>query len=220
MSTSSQALKQSLLGLAILIGGGVFVAMGYAMWMMMGYMAGMRDYMASMNESMTAMTAMSGDMKQMRIAMVNMGGTPEQIVAGEADPAVEHRGGGPDSGAGKLKATPHEMAAVDATCEAFLQSVAADGGPPQFKVDDARPSVIANESYMASMRRDMREMDAHMFCMYLSMSADMAEMRKSMSIMTPSVASMGPTMNYMGYDMNRGVSSFSNPMNYMFNAFR
>jgi len=31
---------------------------------------------------------------------------------------------------------------------------------------------------------------------------------------------MGPAMNSMCCDMNRGINSFSSPMNYLFNAFR
>ena len=165
------------------------------------------------------MVTMSGDMTQMRVAMVNMGGTPAQIAAGYARGPAADQSGAAESGR-TIKSTPEEMRRVHETCQAFLDSQASGSTLHEVAVDVGDPTERANESYMASIRRDMQEMDAHMYCMYLSMSADMTAMRESMRIMTPSVATMGPTMNSMGYDMNRGVNSFSSPMQYMFNAFR
>jgi hypothetical protein len=216
MSSFLQALKKTLVALGVLAGGAVFLSMGYSMWMMKDSMADMQKYMSSMEGSMVTM---SGDMTQMRVAMVNMGGTPAQIAAGYARGPAGNRGAAAES-TRPFKATPPEMRSVHDTCQAFLGSLAPGAPVDKVAVDVGDPLERAHESYMASIRRDMQEMDAHMYCMYLSMSADMTAMRESMRIMTPSVATMGPTMNSMGYDMNRGVSSFSSPMQYMFNAFR
>jgi hypothetical protein len=236
MSTFSQQKKTTLLGLAAVFGGImflVFLSMGYSMWKMKHYMSHMSDYMKEMNGSMGSMvgmsdnmnvmsedmTGMSSDMREMRIAMVNMGGTPDQVAAiRPKKPAGNERGA--ESTDGSREASVPEMKAVYDTCNEFLASVGSERGLLNAAVDSVKEATIETESYMASIKRDMGEMDAHMFCMYLSMSADMAAMRQSMSIMTPSVATMGPTMNYMGHDMNRGVNSFTSPMNYMFNAFR
>lgn len=218
MSTFLQLLKTLFLGLAVVVAAGVFLAMGYAMWMMKDYMSNMSGFMSSMQDSMVAM---SEDMQEMRIAMVNMGGTPAQVQASGLSPRSAG-GSALAKAGGAFYASVPEMTAANETCKAFLDSLDAGAGANLAKaeIDSVKTSVLAEESHMASMARDMREMDAHMFCMYLSMSADMTAMRNAMSAMTPSIASMGPAMHYMGHDMNRGVNSFTNPMSYMFNSFR
>jgi hypothetical protein len=131
MSTFSPALKTILLGLAAVIGGCVFLAMGYSMWMMKDYMShmeeymsSMRDYMSSMDDSIVAMSgniesmvAMSGDMREMRIAMVNMGGTPAQVAA--IRPMLAGSGSGAGNANDHMKASSQEMHAVYDILNAF-----------------------------------------------------------------------------------------------------
>lgn len=215
------SLKNVLVGLGVVAGGAIFAAMGYSMWIMMGTMNSMGSAMQSMRNNMADMAAymksmggeggymqtMSRDMADMRVYMLLMAGDAEQIRAYRESLGAQ---------AVRAMATPAEMAQVNLSCEQFLKRV----GLGEVSLDEGTPEQRANESYMAAMRRDMNEMDKHIFCMYLSMSADMSAMRESMAIMTPSVANMGPTMGLMGRDMHRGIGSFTNPMNYMFNALR
>ena len=70
------------------------------------------------------------------------------------------------------------------------------------------------------MQREFTEVDEHMSHLYKLMSDDLDAMRQSMQAMTPSIATMGPVMNRMGVDMNRGVNSFTNPAEYMWNMMR
>jgi len=224
------AAKHVLVVTAALAGGAIFASMGYAMWNMMGAMNSMRDsmtpmqsYMRNMGDQEGYMSSMRGDMQTMAVDMAKMskdmgdmrgymlmiGGDREQVKAYKDEQAA---------GKVQIKATAAEMAAVNQTCQEFLGKAGLAADSVTISLDEIAPEAKRYESHMAAMRRDMNEMDKHIFCMYLSMSADMQAMRESMRVMTPSVATMGPVMNRMGYDMNRGVGSFTNPMNYMFNA--
>jgi hypothetical protein len=217
--------KRLLVGLAVavavVVGGGLFGVMGYSMWVMKDMMQNMsanmndmKTYMGNMGSVEGGyMKTMSRDMADMRTYMLLMAGDAEQIKA--------YRSQGGESAAVSLEPTAEEMASGHATCQDFLNSAGIEQGTlAGMRVDEASFEEKRHESYMAAMKRDMHEMDTHIFCMYLAMSADMTAMREAMRIMAPSVASMGPTMGYMGQDMNRGVNSFTSPMNYMFNAFR
>lgn len=219
------SMKSLLGGLGVVLGGAVFAAMGWSMWVMKGTMetmgsamsdmranmGDMASYMKNMGANGGYMQTMTRDIADMRVYMLLMAGDAEQI--------REYREG--QGTTALLKASPEEMAAVNLSCQEFLAKVGlAAGQPGSGLIDEVNPEQKRFESYMASMRRDMNEMDKHIFCMYLSMSADMNAMRESIAVMTPSVATMGPTMNYMGRDMNRGVNSFTSPMTYMFNALR
>lgn len=214
--------KNVLVVTAALAGGAIFASMGYAMWTMMGAMNDMRSYMRNMGDQDGYMSAMKGGMQGMAVNMASMskdmndmrgymlliGGDSEQVRAYEAERSQQFQ----------TKATPREKLAVHMTCDEFFKMAGGRENATGLFLDEITSEERRHESHMAAMRRDMNEMDKHIFCMYLSMSADMNAMRESMRVMTPSIATMGPVMNRMGYDMNRGVGSFTNPMNYMFNA--
>ena len=72
---------------------------------------------------------------------------------------------------------------------------------------------------MRVMKREFIEVDQHMYDMYQLMAEDLDALRYSVQTMAPSVATMGPNMNQMRYDMNRGVDSFTNPVDFMDNMF-
>jgi len=214
-------MSKLLLAIAILVGGAVFATMGWSMWIMKGMMVSMAtnmDHMSTYMKNMGApdgyMSTMSSDMAGMKTYMRNMAGTPAEL--------AEYHKTHPDYTVSDVLSEKH----TEHPCTTFLQWMteqersagAGFADLRQVKVDEVPVRLQGNESFLASMRRDMSEMDEHMFCMYLAMSADMAAMRNSMNVMTPSIASMGPTMGVMGRDMNRGVRSFTSPMQYMFNA--
>ncbi len=212
-------INRLLIALAILAAGALAGAMGWSMWVMRGMMVSMAqnmdnmsNYMKDMGSAGGYMSTMSTDMAEMRAYLRNMAGTPAQLAAYHK----AHPEDLPSSSApAKSGASP---------CSRFHRWMAGEESSPNFlnlaevRVDDVSVGWKQNESYLASIKRDMSEMDEHMFCMYLSMGADMAAMRNAMNVMTPSIASMGPAMGVMGRDMNRGVSSFTSPMQYMFNA--
>jgi hypothetical protein len=217
--------KHLLVGLAVtmavVVGGGLFGVMGYSMWVMKDMMQNMSANMNDMKTFMGNMGSVEGgymktmsrDMADMRSYMLLMAGDAEQIKV--------YRNQGGENAAVYPESIPEETASGHATCQDFLKTAGIDQvGFAGVRVDEASIEERRHESYMAAMKRDLNELDTHVFCMYLAMSADMAAMREAMRIMAPSVASMGPTMGYMGQDMNRGVSSFTSPMHYMFNAFR
>lgn len=187
--------SKALIAIAILVGGAVFAAMGWSMWVMKGMMASMARNMDQMSAYMKTMGApegymstMSTDMAEMRSYMRNMAGSPAQL--------AEYRKGHPEYAASDAASDKSGTS----PCMRFHKWLVEGMSNPSFQdlhevmVDDVHAARKANESYLASIRRDMSEMDEHMFCMYLSMSADMAAMRNAMNVMTPSFASMGPTM--------------------------
>ena len=61
----------------------------------------------------------------------------------------------------------------------------------------------------------VQDLDKHIYDMYKLMSDDLDSMRASIEVMAPSIAAMGNDMNVMKHDMNRGIKSFTSPMNYM-----
>lgn len=72
-----------------------------------------------------------------------------------------------------------------------------------------------NISDIDIIAREITEIDLHVSNMYGLMAEDLDTLAKSVSLMAPSVATMGPVMHNMGVDMNRGINSFTNPMDFM-----
>jgi len=147
-------------------------------------MRAMAGYMRNMGADGGYMQTMSNDMADMRVYMLLMAGDPDQVEAyREAQAQLTQQKNA--MGVELPQTHGDEMEAIHESCSKFLESIGKTGTASP---DDAAPEKRRHESYMASMRRDMSEMDTHILCMYLSMSADMRAMRTSIGVMTPSVA--------------------------------
>jgi len=94
-----------------------------------------------------------------------------------------------------MKDDMHQMRADMDHMSGYMQTMSTD--------------IAAMKGYMGDMNDDISQIDDVIHGIDLTLEAEIG----------PSVRAMAPAVVNMGYSMHRGVDSFSNPMDYMKNAF-